>query len=529
MSNPLISSSPTGIDKLNDDLLSIVFFIVRGPVYPIGHSLKSAILLSIVCRRWRNQALSLARLWNTVHWHPGHGGDQHVGAALAALDRSRNAPLAVQIMLVERPRSDVLLSDLHDGRALLRAVLLPQHLRRITEFSITVSDPFWDDELFRPFSYPGRLCMPALRQLSISFGMRTLRTDLDVNIECSDLEELHVVGMKTRGPGRMVGPSTKLVTLAGGELNLTDVVDVLHHASRLQTFEIGTMLGNLTSIINDINPEDVSSYARRIAGTVANLCNFSVYELSTFHDFATLQLIIYTSSIRRCHVWQSFAESLVAEEAWIEFLNLPSVGEVDELRLLGSRGEDIKFVATKTGWTRHLYSEKATAFACLPLALDSHPPILSTLEVLTFDIIKWTPFMHMVKSRGARMLRLTRIHLIMQQHRLALHQGMRDYTGATIDMPRLECVGFDIGSSTPPSAYLTMRFLVISLQLLDCLIPTPRGGVAFVGGDDVKAALASQCEEISWSVPAEERTVLHEVAAALPPYILGTVENAGDV
>lgn len=330
----------------------------------------------------------------------------------------------------------------------------------------------------------------------------------------------------------MVGPSTKLVTLAGGELNLTDVVDVLHHASRLQTFEIGTMLGNLTSIINDIDAEDVSSYARRIAGTVTNLCNFSVYELSTFRDFATLQLIISTSSIRRCHVWQSFSESLVAEEAWIEFLNLPSVGEVDELRLLGNRGEDIKFVATKTGRTSHLYSEKATAFACLPLALDSHPPILSTLEVLTFDIIKWTAFMHIVESRGARMLRLTRIHLIMQQHSgdwLALHEGMRDYTGATIDMPRLECIGFDIGWSTPPSAYLTMRFLVISLQLLDCLNPTPRGGVAFVGGDDVKAALASRCEEVAESVPAEERTVLHEVAAALPPYILGTVENTRDV
>ncbi|KZV97014.1 hypothetical protein EXIGLDRAFT_704316 [Exidia glandulosa HHB12029] len=519
----------TAVYRLNDDLLSMIFFVISGPVDRLDHSLKSAILLSHICRRWRSLALSLARLWNTVHWRPG--GRQHVEAALAALDRSRNAPLAVQIQLSRIPRSDdTLLSDLNDGHALLRAVLTPQHLRRMTDFSLSVSQPFWDDELLQPFFHPGRLAMPALRQLSLYFWMQETRTDLDVNIDCSDLKELHVVGLRTREPGIMVGPSTTRVALGCGDLKLTDVVSVLQHGSGLQSFEIGTILGHFTTIIHDIDPNNINFCAGRIAGTVANLRNFSVHELWSPGDFATLQDVISTSTIRCCCVAQSYDP--IAEEAWVRFLDMPSLGDVVELRLSGSRGEEIEFIAAKHNRTRELYCDKATAFACLPLALDSHPAILSTLEALTLDIVKWTEYMDIVEARGARMPLLQRVHLIIHQYyvdKFGLEDEMEDYLGAPIDMPRLESVVFDIGRSTPPSVNLTIRFLAISIQLLRCMTRgNARWGVAFVGGEEAKAVFASRCEEIAKSVPEEEQTTLHVVAAAWPPFILGTDRDAED-
>ncbi|KZV97011.1 hypothetical protein EXIGLDRAFT_833145 [Exidia glandulosa HHB12029] len=377
-----------------------------------------------------------------------------------------------------------------------------------------------------------RHCALALKLKSRSFIYCFCdRRDVhELNIACSDLEDLSLTGLHLRNSALRVGQSTRQIAIGGCAIKLTDIVAILQRASRLETLEVGAILGPLTRIVHDVNPEDIASSAASVLGSLPILPDCSICELESARDYEALQDVISTSSIRRGQVFQTLHGSVDA--AWVRFLDLPSLGDIDELRMTGSRGEEIDFVASKTQRRRHLYCEKVPGFACLPLAFDSHPTIFSTLEVLSFGIVQWTSFMEMVEIRGAQMPRLTHIDLTVNPYdveELTVDEHLQDYQGYPIDMPRLETVAFDIGgsASNPPSVELTMHFLAVSLEVLRCMTPgQPRSGVAFVGGDEARAALAGRCEEIANGVvKEEERTELHELAAAFLPYILGKSEK----
>jgi hypothetical protein len=209
--NTRITCASAAIDRLALETLLDIFTLASDPT-----SAQSTLLLSSICRHWRNLAISHMSLWTTIH---------NAGPDLVALfsDRSQNASLTVDYELVSETSRNVfdrrlaglqiacnplwrhalrintlrLLFDARnmvDGLMLIKPVLAGTALTRLGHVRLS----FWKDHFYRIMPLFLVVSAPQLHSLHISCegpGSNSWRhgaLDSSALTGCSYLREFHL-------------------------------------------------------------------------------------------------------------------------------------------------------------------------------------------------------------------------------------------------------------------------------------------------------------------------------------------------
>ncbi|KZV82702.1 hypothetical protein EXIGLDRAFT_754792 [Exidia glandulosa HHB12029] len=252
------------VDKLNDDLLSIIFLET---CTLSDDQLQVRTVLSHVCHRWRNYALACASLWTNIDWRTG----MSVERALVYLDRSAAAHIAVSIRMIHPPRRALSAADISDCRSVLHNVV--EAYGRISNLQVTVE--YWDEGVFAPLLRRDEpLSMPHLQSLAVSNWDATAQTtSRPIRIGASNLREITIDSCRVRAWPTLAGQNTTRVHIGGFTLMLSDLVLLLLSAPNLSHLSIGAVCHE-TFLANDLpDPtSDTSLNSARSQLSAAQAC-----------------------------------------------------------------------------------------------------------------------------------------------------------------------------------------------------------------------------------------------------------------
>lgn len=440
----------------------------------------SNLTISHVCRRWRQQALALALLWDELRW--AHG--KRVDAALTVLQRSRRAPILVQLdmIITAEVASDI---EVAAARTIARAVF--QDLDRICDLDVTLTGHFVDADVLSPICALDPVAMPRLRSLSVDYLTLTPE-DLRLNITARDLSMLRIQGCFITAGAQLVGPSTTVIHIGGFEMHLSQLVQLLNAAPNLASLSIGAHR-RPTTIVDDMTPEDVDLAVTALIGAMKHVTMVDVRETDA-HSLLLLGILLPLDTVPHISLLQGQAD--VLEEEWIRFLRVPALGDVEELSISGN-GQILNFSAADGAKARGLYCERALPFYLLPLFFIQHP-ILVSLQVLSLELLQWKKVMEIVEMRGAHMPSLWAVYLGVDPSIVAASEpSLGDYTGLLIHMPALELLRIRLWRGTPLSL-AAARHLLVAVHPLIALLQ--HGSIELRGDRETRDAFLSRCVEL---------------------------------
>ncbi|EJD36458.1 hypothetical protein AURDEDRAFT_174509 [Auricularia subglabra TFB-10046 SS5] len=403
-----------------------------------------------VCRRWRSVALDHAHLWTKVFWDAGDS----VEAALAFLERSRNAPLTVN-MAFETSRMS------SDGLSVFGAV--SAQFCRVTKLSIRMSRELIENPAISTLFAigPTPLLIPGLRDLSIEvLGTHSSQDWPRLNIASPSLTHLYLGWVLPLSWGSVLSPSTTHVTLRSLVIQCGDLQQVLELAPNLHTLRMV-----LLHVVADTVKSPGMNLPSSSAGSARTVDSLQLHYV-TGESLGFVQHVIpITTQIREVIVGTSFVNT--PADVAFDFLHISDLSNITSLRLLPG---DFS-VSTASGLARAVQGDLTEELLERLYSLCSTQPILSTLREASVCISQWDTLLGLVfdSDVGNTLPSLERIVLSVGQDRFRFDEMSVGYDGLRIFLPRWTTLEVIADGGRPP----TIDLVRYTIRALDCLQPTP--------------------------------------------------------